>query len=247
MPRIRTVKPEMAQDEDLALCAFAAQLLAVRILCHCDDEGYFKADPRLVKANCFPLIDVDSVTVHGYLNELSKIGYLRLTEGSDGKKYGQVTKFTKHQKVNRPSPSAIKELVTFTEDSVSPHGTLTEDSPPEGKGSGKEGNGKERNGSVGAERFFVPLKNGAKFEVDDELRATLKSAYPLVDIEAELNRLIAWNASNLDKRKTKTGVRRHINTWMRKEQERKVEKQGRPSTSPAADLSGQEYGEAGAI
>lgn len=139
MPRIRTVKPEMAQDEDIATCTIEAQLLAVRILNHADDEGYFKAHPALIKSACFPLLD--SVNIHGVLSELSSIGYLVLFEGSDGKQYGHVTNFTAHQKINRPSPSKIKGFRTFTEDSVSPHEQLTP-GKEQGTGKGKE-QGKE--------------------------------------------------------------------------------------------------------
>jgi len=124
MARIRTVKPEMAQDEDLAGCTFAAQLLAVRILNHSDDEGYFKANEMLVRAACFPLME-HSLNVHGLLTELSNIGYLQLAEGADKKLYGFVTKFTSHQKVNRPYDSKIKPLVSFTEHSLNAHEPFT--------------------------------------------------------------------------------------------------------------------------
>jgi hypothetical protein len=116
MARIRTVKPEMAQDEDLATVSIEAQLLAIRLLNHADDDGYFKANPALVKATCFPLID--SVNVPGMLRELSDIGYIQLAEGADGKHYGFVVTFSKHQRVSKPYPSKIKDIVSFTDHSA---------------------------------------------------------------------------------------------------------------------------------
>ena len=140
MPRIRTVKPEMAQDEDLAQCSVLAQLLAVRILCQADDEGYFKSHPQLILANCFPLLeDVDSVSTHGALIELYKHGYLWLGEGTDGKRYGKVRGFTNHQVISRPSPSKFKDLVDTTV-------PFSEDSMSAPRRKGKERKGKERNG-----------------------------------------------------------------------------------------------------
>lgn len=138
MARIRTVKPEMAQDEDLASTSIEAQLLAVRILNHSDDEGYFKANPALVKANCFPLID--SLNVHALLTELCEIGYLRVFTGADGKLYGLVVNFTDHQKINRPTPSKIKGIGVLSEDSVSGQGGLTIGKERKGKEQGKERN-----------------------------------------------------------------------------------------------------------
>ena len=124
MARIRTIKPEFWQDEDLAALDAETRLLAIGLLNHSDDEGYFKAHPALINAVVFPFSET-SVNIHGMLMQLSNVGYLRLFEGVDGKKYGEVVGFTKHQKVNRPSPSKIKPLESFTDNSLNPHGALT--------------------------------------------------------------------------------------------------------------------------
>lgn len=137
MARIRTIKPEIWQDEDLAEVSEAAMLLAIGLLNHADDEGFFKANPALVKAAVFPLRE-PSVSIQCGLTELSIAGFISLYEGSDGKQYGHIRTFAAHQRVNRPTPSKIKELVDLTEPSLNPHGGLT---------AGKEGKGKERKGT----------------------------------------------------------------------------------------------------
>lgn len=146
----------MAQDEDLAACSIEAQLLAIRILNFADDEGYFKAHPALIKASCFPL--VDSLNIQGMLSELSKIGYLRLGTGTDGKEYGQIVNFLKHQNINRPYPSKISELVKFTEHSVNTHEQIT---------AGMEWNGKDKHKSDSGESNgteSIAAKRNAKFD-----------------------------------------------------------------------------------
>ena len=140
MSRIRTVKPSFWADEDLSNLPECVHMLACSLLNYSDDEGYFNANEGLIKASCFPLRD-PSVSTHGMLTELSNIGYIELFAGLNNKQYGKVVKFLEHQRVNRPTPSHIKGLIEFTEDSVSTHGTLTEPSSPEGKG--REGKGKE--------------------------------------------------------------------------------------------------------
>lgn len=124
MARIRTVKPELWQDEDLAEVSESSLILAVGLLNHADDEGYFKAHPGLIKAAIFPIRD-PSLSIHGMLAELSESGYLELFEGTDGKQYGVVRNFTKHQRINRPSPSKIARLRGLTEDSLRDHGRIT--------------------------------------------------------------------------------------------------------------------------
>jgi len=140
--RIRTIKPEFWQDEDLACVSESACLLAIGLLNHSDDEGYFRANPALVKAAVFPFRD-HSLNIHGMFSELSNIGYLELFEGSDGKQYGYITGFTKHQKVNRGKDSKIKPLRQFTETSVTNHGSITP-GKEQGTGKGKENNSSRR-------------------------------------------------------------------------------------------------------
>jgi hypothetical protein len=142
--RIRTIKPEFWKHEDLSELPEATHMLAAALLNHADDEGYFNANPALVRAECCPLRE-PSVSVHDSLISLAKIGYLQLGAGTDGKRYGRIVKFDDHQRVNRPTPSKIKDLVAVWEDSPRTHPQLSEHSPPERKGKeGKgTGNGKE--------------------------------------------------------------------------------------------------------
>ena len=55
---------------------------------------------------------------------------------------GKVVNFLKHQRINRPNASKLKDYWEFSECSVSTHGALSEDSHPEGKGRGREEEGK---------------------------------------------------------------------------------------------------------
>lgn len=131
MARIRTIKPEFWRHEDLSELSEATHLLAASLLNYADDEGYFNANHRLVKAECCPLRE-PSVSVQDSLNQLAGIAYVRLGTGGDGKRYGQVVHFAKHQRINRPTVSKIKEIEIDWDGSRHAHSRLTEPSPPEG-------------------------------------------------------------------------------------------------------------------
>lgn len=133
MSRIRTIKPEFWRHEDLSALPEATHMLAAALLNYADDEGYFNANPKLVQAECCPLRE-PSVSVHDSLTSLCEVGFIRISDGSDGKRYGHVVKFLDHQRINRPTPSKIKCLVLVQQSAVSTHTQLTEPSPPEGKG-----------------------------------------------------------------------------------------------------------------
>ena len=118
MARIRTIKPDFWRNEDLSSVSAEAALLALGLLNHADDDGYFNANPKLIESDVFPLRELSS-SVPALLHELEYIGYLKLYSGSDGKRYGLITNFAKHQVINKPSPSKISGLCLIPYDSGS--------------------------------------------------------------------------------------------------------------------------------
>lgn len=149
--RIRTIKPEFWTNEKLCSLHECAHLFAAALLNYVDDEGYFNANPRLIKGALFPLRE-PSVSIPVMLKELSSVGYLELGEADDGREYGRVVHFLEHQVVNRPSPSKIKGLAI----SWNTHGTLTEHSVSPHSGNGKE-QGKEQ-GTGNREQGHAPAR-----------------------------------------------------------------------------------------
>lgn len=130
MARIRTIKPEFWTDEDMAELSEPACLLAIGLLNYADDEGYFNANPKLIKAAVFPIRE-PSVPIPVLIRELSNCGYLSMFSTSDGKQFGAITNFLKHQVVNKPKESKIKCLPLIPYEYGTDTGLL-----PAGKGSG---------------------------------------------------------------------------------------------------------------
>jgi hypothetical protein len=109
MARIRTIKPEFWRDESLASVSSDACLLAIGLLNHCDDEGFFNANPKLVESDIFPLRELSNTTIV-LIQELCSIGYITLYQGTDNKTYGHIVNFEKHQVINKKTTSKIKGL-----------------------------------------------------------------------------------------------------------------------------------------
>lgn len=152
MARIRTIKPEFWRDEDLSKISAEAALLAIGLLNHADDEGFFSANTKLIEADVFPLREL-SGSVTGMVEELRSIGYIKVFSGSDGKRYGQVVNFEKHQVINKKSPSKIKDLCESDDDSGSPTVVLPTGKERKGKeqGTGSEEKPRKRSPSLDAE------------------------------------------------------------------------------------------------
>ena len=108
MARIRTIKPEFWQNEQLASVGLHARLLAIALLNHADDKGLFLANPQLVRAACFPF-EEDSKNVLGSLRDLSRIGYIEVRD-CGGKQVGRICKFLDHQRIDKPQKSKLVDI-----------------------------------------------------------------------------------------------------------------------------------------
>jgi len=151
MARIRTVKPEFWSHPIMARQSSDVRLLALALLNMADDEGYFYADPMLVRNFAFPFLE-DHREVEAMLSQLEKTGYLEARECEGRGCIGLVKSFTDHQVISHPQESSIKIYfdkgvqVSFHERSSNVPVTFHDDST----GKGKEGKGKEWNNTTDA-------------------------------------------------------------------------------------------------
>jgi hypothetical protein len=135
--RIRTIKPEFWMHEGLCSKSEFTRLLAIALLNWADDEGYFLANPVLIRGQVFPFLE-DSTKIPRALQELSSVGWIDLGKDDQGRSIGRIKNFAKHQRVDKPNPSKLKASSVFQEDSKNDLGIILEDSTEEGKG--REGN-----------------------------------------------------------------------------------------------------------
>ncbi len=67
---------------------------------------------------------------------------------------------------------------------------------------------------------LIPIVGGSDFGVSKAFAAELAELYPNVDVPQTLREIRGWNLANPAKKKTLSGVARHINQWCQKEQNR---------------------------
>ena len=140
MARIRSIKPEFWSDEKLSECSLSARLLFIALWNFADDEGRMEFAPARIKMQVFPCGSVSASKLTEYLRELTEKSVIRIYT-YESKQYLDIPNFTKHQKINRPTPSRLPAFHGgLTESSAIAHVPLT---------SGKEGNGREGNRARG--------------------------------------------------------------------------------------------------
>jgi hypothetical protein len=156
MARIRSVKPSFFRSSTVTTLPLPARLTFIGLWTYVDDEGRGLDDSRLIKADIWPLDDHHtSKRVETDLCQIAAAGLIERYTVSD-KHFLRVRSWKEHQRISHPSRSEYPPPPDetpdesphphggFPEASRNPHGILREASAPEGKGSGREVEGKGR-------------------------------------------------------------------------------------------------------
>lgn len=142
-PRIRSLKHTFFSDEKLAELPLAARYTFAGLIAHADDEGRLKGDPRLIKAQVWPLDDyMTSAEVANQLDALAsgpdpRIRWYRVA----GRQFIEIVNFRKHQYIQKPKPS---ELPASSSADASHTDTIRLPDAYRLDGMGLDGNGAER-------------------------------------------------------------------------------------------------------
>ena len=137
MARIRTIKPEFWNHPVMGKLDDSAKCLALALLNFADDEGFFLAEPNLVRSSCRPFDD-DSTIIRRCLATLVESEWITLKIHPTHGPIGHISKFSEHQHIDRLKPSTLKSYF-LDDDSTNARRTIDDQSLREGKG--MEGNG----------------------------------------------------------------------------------------------------------
>jgi hypothetical protein len=99
MSRIRSIHPGFFTDERLVSVTPEARLLFLGIGVEADDKGIFEWKPVTLKMRLFP---ADNFDVAALLVDLEREGVI-LSYEIDGRKYGAIRNFRKHQRPKTPN------------------------------------------------------------------------------------------------------------------------------------------------
>lgn len=135
-PRIRSVKPEMRQDERYGRLSYPARELFNGLITLADDEGRFLATTSTILGHVFPFDRDAPRRLKIWVNEVKASGMV-VFYVADGVPYGAFRHWKRHQKINRPTASVLPKPpdstivaengigANVTEESVSDHGGLS--------------------------------------------------------------------------------------------------------------------------
>lgn len=106
--RSRVIKPGLFLNEQLASVSYDARWLFIGLICLADREGRFEWRPKRIAAEVFPY---EKIEVEQLLSQLVLVELIRQYE-VDGKLYGDLPNFSKHQPIHKhESPSSIPAFI----------------------------------------------------------------------------------------------------------------------------------------
>lgn len=141
MARIRTIKPEFPHSESMGAVSRDARLLFVLLWTIADDSGRLRGNSRLLASLLYPYDGDAGSLLDGWLTELEAQNCLIRYEVG-GHSYIQITNWTDHQKIDKPSGSKLPEFVEPSRSLAN----IREVSSEEGKGRERNGVDQEGNG-----------------------------------------------------------------------------------------------------
>jgi hypothetical protein len=136
MARKRMIDPSFWTDEKLGECSIQERYLFMGLVSNADDEGYGRANPKLLKSSIFPYDDLRASDLEKWL---SRLGGLKLVVLYTVKEqaYYYLPNFLKHQIINKPTksqyPSTNLAENTTTESLLDDYGSDTVGLPPKRK------------------------------------------------------------------------------------------------------------------
>ncbi|WP_172387212.1 hypothetical protein [Streptomyces sp. MNP-20] len=108
MARIRTIKPEAFESEDLASVSITAERTFFGLLTQADDSGRHRDHPAIIAGRLWALRPEHAAThVAQDLEELAAAGLICRYTGCDGRNWLHVVTWERHQKIDRPSASRL--------------------------------------------------------------------------------------------------------------------------------------------
>ena len=105
----RIVDRSFWTDEKLGECSMQERLLFMGLISNADDEGYGRANPKLLKSLIFPYDDLRASDLEKWLSHLGGLHIVVLFQ-YDGQTYYYLPNFLKHQTINKPTKSTFPHI-----------------------------------------------------------------------------------------------------------------------------------------
>lgn len=220
----RVLKESIKYSDQIDSLTWFEEVVFYRLMVSADDYGCYDGRINVLKNELFPAKDnVTRKSVEDAISHLASVGLLCQYTVS-GKPYLLFPSWEKHQRVRNKRRKFPEPPENLTADRCQmTAGRLPESNPIRIQSESESEKGFcAEPGCTGSAppAVLLPLNNGTEYPVTEEELAEFGSLYPAVDVAQELRSMRGWLLANPNKRKTRGGIRRFVNGWLAREQDR---------------------------
>ena len=200
------------------------------LVTYVDDFGRGSADPELINSLVFPRMrNLTDEKVSKTLESLDSSGCIKIYH-VDGEPYFYFPKWGKHQTIRNkkskfPDPADKDAEFESNCNQLQANVPVIQSNPIQ---SNTNNICSEPKVDSEPPEMFVPHNTGEEYPVYQKDIDEWQKLYLAVDVRQELNKMRGWCLANPSKRKTKRGVKKFINNWLSRQQDRG----GTPGFSP---------------
>lgn len=175
-------------------------------------------------------------TVEKAMKILEQMGFIEILDNGAiymldiqnfiGQSSSEADRIRNYRKTINAEKSSIAELGSVTNE-ITKDVQMYDGTTPEIRDKSKEieninilvQNDKKTTGQM-AEVEALVLNDGTEWVPSEALFAEYVRLYPNVDVKQQFNKMRSWCLSNPQKRKTQRGIKRFVNSWLSKEQDK---------------------------
>ena len=217
----RIIKESICTSDNVDKLSAFQETMFYRLIVNCDDYGRMDARAKILASKLFPLKDIRATQIEDGLRALTSAELVILYE-VDGKPFLQMKTWECHQQMRAkkskyPAPDSVKIISDsicnqmISNDSKCPRNPIQSESE-------YESNTNICAAASATPAATLPLLDGSSFAITQEDAEKDEAAYPAVDVMAEYSKMARWLDANPKNRKTKSGIKRFINSWLSRAQ-----------------------------
>lgn len=229
----RILKESICQSEEINKLTWFEEAFFYRLIVACDDYGRFDGRVKIIKGTCFPLKEIKDREIQEGLDHMCATGLIRLYTVDD-RPYLEMVTWNKHQRIRNsrnkyPAPTVYDcspQLAADCRNSpqlsadcgLNPiQSNIEFESNKE-----SESNHYSSEQQVASEPAVITLKlnDGSEYPFYQNDIDSYMNNYPAVDIMQQFRTMKQWCIDNPQRRKTKGGIRRFVNSWLSREQDK---------------------------
>ena len=224
----RILKESICQSEEINKLTWFEEAFFYRLIVACDDYGRFDGRVKIIKGTCFPLKEIKDREIQEGLDHMCATGLIRLYTVDD-RPYLEMVTWNKHQRIRNsrnkyPAPTVYDCSPQLAADCRnSPQiAALIQSNIESESNKESESNHYSSEQQVASEPAVITLKlnDGSEYPFYQNDIDSYMNNYPAVDIMQQFRTMKQWCIDNPQRRKTKGGIRRFVNSWLSREQDK---------------------------